>query len=183
MQDAAMDGEDDGGYDAGYDGGWDGQDEEARSEETDGSSGGQQQQQQAAHYRRKVSVEELNARLAQQPASQANAGISQPRRVVVVAPSEESKGATPAKAATPARTGIRRKAEPKWARESAALRDALAASRVGGNSPAKPDDANDGRVACPHCQRRFKPEVAERHIPLCQGLKTKPRTVTGSTAI
>ena len=33
------------------------------------------------------------------------------------------------------------------------------------------------RVPCPHCLRRFNAAVAERHIPKCQELKTKPRAI------
>ena len=68
------------------------------------------------------------------------------------------------------------KPEPKWARESAKLRESLAAARGGGGAvgPAQ-DDTNDGRVECPHCKRRFSEGAAERHIPKCTALKTKPR--------
>ena len=71
------------------------------------------------------------------------------------------------------------KGPPKWAKESNAMREALAAARKGGVVSTVPDDANDGRVECPHCKRRFSAKVAERHIPQCQQLKTKPRAVTG----
>ena len=106
------------------------------------------------------------------------------RRVVVVAPSEEAaSGASPTSTrhSQDRRGGLPgRRSEPKWARESAALRDALTASRQSGVQPSQPllDDANDGRVECPHCKRRFSEKAAERHIPLCDkhGM-TKPRGV------
>lgn len=34
---------------------------------------------------------------------------------------------------------------------------------------------NDGKIPCPHCQRRFDPTAAERHIPICANVKNKPR--------
>ena len=33
---------------------------------------------------------------------------------------------------------------------------------------------NPDFVGCPHCGRSFNQSAAERHIPRCQGLKTKP---------
>lgn len=107
----------------------------------------------------------------------------QPRRVVVVAPSEEKRMQVSPTERKPA-VASRSRAEPKWARESAALRDALAAARRGGsNNLSEPDDANDGRVECPHCHRRFSAAAAERHIPQCSKLKTKPRVVGGRTKL
>jgi hypothetical protein len=98
------------------------------------------------------------------------------RRVVVVAPSEvastsTAKGSTGAAAKKKLATTKR---EPKWAQQSAALRDALAATQSGGHAP---DDANDGRVECPHCGRRFSQAAAERHVSQCQKLRTAPRLV------
>ena len=29
--------------------------------------------------------------------------------------------------------------------------------------------------ACPHCNRKFNPKVAARHIPKCTTIKAKPR--------
>ena len=138
----------------------------------------------ASLYRRKLSVEDIRARSRGAPpgadadaAERRDSVLSQTRRVVVVAPSDSPAAARLADAPTQ-RGFARRKAEPKWARESAALRDALAAARRSardGAVPPPPDDANDGRVECPHCKRRFNAAVAERHIPQCQNLKTKPR--------
>ena len=150
-------------------------------------------QQQQQPYRRKISADELrrgsSSDLAPSPSPAAELPQLQERpqfapsferRVRLVAPSEEKatkKKASPKRDISPPRVG---RAEPKWARESAALRDALAAARKGGGGDlSQPDDSNDGRVECPHCKRRFKPEVAERHIPQCQQIKTKPRAVTG----
>jgi len=126
-----------------------------------------------------------------------------PRRVSVVAPGEEfrrappqptvtslsalrsrswakppkPKAATKTTSQTAAALGLR--PPPKWERESANLRDAMkagnAAQRRGGPQPVAPKDENDGRVPCPHCNRRFHPDVAERHVKVCNKLKTKKR--------
>ncbi|KAK7103459.1 zinc finger C2HC domain-containing protein 1C-like isoform X2 [Littorina saxatilis] len=39
--------------------------------------------------------------------------------------------------------------------------------------PPPPPSHNPDLVACPHCNRTFNSTAAERHIPRCQGLKTK----------
>ena len=101
---------------------------------------------------------------------------STPRRVIVVAPAEKPRAQPRAQpAAAPPAGGPRRRAEPKWAQQSNALRSAMASARAGGGDVALVDDANDGRVECLHCRRRFSQAAAERHIPQCQKLKTQPR--------
>ena len=40
--------------------------------------------------------------------------------------------------------------------------------------PPPPPSENPDYKQCPHCSRRFNPTAAERHIPRCQNLKTKP---------
>ena len=41
--------------------------------------------------------------------------------------------------------------------------------------PPPPPAANPDYVQCPHCQRRFAPQAAERHIPACKNTINKPK--------
>jgi hypothetical protein len=144
----------------------------------DDDDAGSASSQSTGHYRRQLSLADLGKRPAtDRPMGVATTPTAAARRVVVLAPEEMSSSSSRAPAKRSSRP------VPKWARESAALRDALAAARRsgsgenGGETVSAPDDANDGRVECPHCSRRFNAAVAERHIPKCQELKTKPRSV------
>ncbi|ELT91310.1 hypothetical protein CAPTEDRAFT_116440, partial [Capitella teleta] len=40
--------------------------------------------------------------------------------------------------------------------------------------PPPPATVNPDYVPCPHCNRKFNATAAERHIPLCNKIKTKP---------
>ena len=35
----------------------------------------------------------------------------------------------------------------------------------------------DDRMPCPHCGRKFNAHAAERHIPKCASIVTRPRTL------
>ncbi|XP_015463381.3 trichohyalin isoform X1 [Astyanax mexicanus] len=79
------------------------------------------------------------------------------------------------------KTNIQRKApEPKknnWRQKHEALIHNLRQARApapGGFSPKPSLDVNPDYVSCPHCSRRFAPGPAERHIPKCQNIKSKP---------
>eukprot|EP01063_Lacrimia_lanifica_P022887 TRINITY_DN3040_c0_g1_i1.p1 TRINITY_DN3040_c0_g1~~TRINITY_DN3040_c0_g1_i1.p1 ORF type:complete len:1780 (+),score=594.79 TRINITY_DN3040_c0_g1_i1:255-5594(+) len=43
--------------------------------------------------------------------------------------------------------------------------------------PQAPPDEHDDRVTCPHCHRKFAQQAADRHIPLCATMKSRPRPV------
>ncbi|KFM08512.1 Zinc finger C2HC domain-containing protein 1C, partial [Aptenodytes forsteri] len=40
--------------------------------------------------------------------------------------------------------------------------------------PPLPSIENPDYVACPYCRRRFAPQAAERHIPKCKTIKSRP---------
>ena len=71
---------------------------------------------------------------------------------------------------------------PKWKQQSGRLRQAMMAAR--GKTPKATENSfetnavvDDGLVPCPHCSRRFNQKAADRHIPKCQDIKAKPRTL------
>jgi len=43
------------------------------------------------------------------------------------------------------------------------------------NLPPPPRSTNPDYVQCPHCSRRFAPDVAQRHIPSCANTVNKPK--------
>jgi hypothetical protein len=77
------------------------------------------------------------------------------------------------------------KQQSNWKDASNALRDAMKESRRvttilanGGNVKDLPPPTyseNKHYVACPHCQRRFAPDTAEKHIPKCAGTVNRPK--------
>lgn len=72
-----------------------------------------------------------------------------------------------------------------WKSESEAFRRALREARqvdqvlkAGGNAKDLPPpmySENPDYLACPHCQRRFAPDVAARHIPRCANTVNRPK--------
>ena len=75
----------------------------------------------------------------------------------------------------------------KWKQESNQFREAMKAARqaslaektgdmslMPAHVPSGPDPS---LVQCPHCFRRFNETAAERHIPKCQDIKAKPRSL------
>jgi hypothetical protein len=64
-------------------------------------------------------------------------------------------------------------------RSSGSVRDSRSAGA--GESGVDPGadslDAFDDRVKCPHCNRKFNQEVADRHIPRCADIKAKPNGI------
>eukprot|EP01083_Nonionella_stella_P182136 654469_1 len=80
---------------------------------------------------------------------------------------------------------IRNKKKASWKAKSAMLRQAIAASKgpnndvgyggMGGTMSSS--HAYDDRVECPHCGRRFAENTAERHIPKCRDIISKPKTL------
>lgn len=74
----------------------------------------------------------------------------------------------------------------KWKAESNAFREAMKAARqysqavASGKTPPPPviSSAPDpSLIQCPHCSRRFNEKAAERHIPQCQNIINKPKTL------
>ena len=81
---------------------------------------------------------------------------------------------------------------PKWRKQSQELRLAMQRGRgAGSDSPSIADRfepsmggtadyggaQDDGLVMCPHCERRFNEKAAERHIPKCNDIRSKPKTL------
>ncbi|CAM9796558.1 unnamed protein product [Chrysoparadoxa australica] len=75
----------------------------------------------------------------------------------------------------------------KWRQQSSAFREAMKQARMLSDAQAKGIDIKDmpmpamtsgpdpDLVPCPHCGRTFNEQAAERHIPKCTSLKTKPK--------
>ena len=63
-------------------------------------------------------------------------------------------------------------------RSSGSVRDSRSAGAGESGDPAADTlDTFDDRVVCPHCNRKFNQEVADRHIPRCADIKAKPNGI------
>ncbi len=70
----------------------------------------------------------------------------------------------------------------KWKKDSETFREAMRAGketttslRDGTPLPEyRPSGPDPSLIPCPHCNRRFNANAAERHIPKCQNIKSKP---------
>ncbi|KAJ1421019.1 hypothetical protein B484DRAFT_452891 [Ochromonadaceae sp. CCMP2298] len=77
------------------------------------------------------------------------------------------------------------KKDPKWRSQSNAFREAMSAARniaeaIASGAPLPPPIASTpdpSLVPCPHCGRNFNEKAADRHIPQCQDIKAKPRSL------
>jgi len=78
---------------------------------------------------------------------------------------------------------IRKKKKESWKAKSSMLRNAVRASKGGHVKSGMPlseipyQSTYDDRVECPHCGRRFAEQTAERHIPRCRDIISKPKTL------
>eukprot|EP01006_Ploeotia_vitrea_P006259 TRINITY_DN12655_c0_g2_i1.p1 TRINITY_DN12655_c0_g2~~TRINITY_DN12655_c0_g2_i1.p1 ORF type:complete len:807 (-),score=107.85 TRINITY_DN12655_c0_g2_i1:150-2441(-) len=77
------------------------------------------------------------------------------------------------------------KPKSKWQAKHQAFQDAIKSAKkmeahlkAGGkvsDLPPPPPSENPDYVQCPHCERRFNPTAAERHIPRCANTINKPK--------
>ncbi|KAH9255445.1 hypothetical protein BASA81_006564 [Batrachochytrium salamandrivorans] len=106
----------------------------------------------------------------------------------VFKPALSSSSPPAAAVATAAVVGEKKKSNAKWRKQSEELRAAMQRGR--GEEPStKPvlvsattmttadaeNEQDDGLVMCPHCERRFNDKAAERHIPKCTSIMSKPK--------
>jgi len=81
---------------------------------------------------------------------------------------------------------MRKKKKQSWKAKSGMLRDAIRASKgydhavkngLPTNNIPYQSSTYDDRVECPHCNRKFNEQAAERHIPKCRDIRAKPKTL------
>ncbi|KFV08224.1 Zinc finger C2HC domain-containing protein 1C, partial [Tauraco erythrolophus] len=59
-------------------------------------------------------------------------------------------------------------------RQARQMQQVLSKGRKVSDLPPLPPIENPDYVACPYCGRRFAPQAAERHIPKCKTIKSRP---------
>lgn len=82
-------------------------------------------------------------------------------------------------------------AEPTWKQQSNAFREAMKAARMvtkaqetGAPLPPVTYSAPDpSLIQCPHCLRRFNQKAADRHIPQCQNIQAKPKSLKRGSGV
>ena len=57
------------------------------------------------------------------------------------------------------------------------LSDAIKEGKSLVDIPNIPSSVPDDRVPCPDCGRKFAEETGKRHIPKCQGIKSRPKAL------
>jgi len=68
-----------------------------------------------------------------------------------------------------------------WRRQSQEMRDAIGRSRnlkgtlTSTASSTTDSEASSGLIECPNCLRTFNAKAAERHIPVCESIRAKPK--------
>ncbi|KAM5129609.1 zinc finger C2HC domain-containing protein 1C [Mantella aurantiaca] len=60
-------------------------------------------------------------------------------------------------------------------RQARLVQDVVSRGGKASDLPPPPPEENPDYVTCPHCSRRFAPRPAQRHIPMCAEIKSKPR--------
>uniref|UniRef100_A0A8B9BLU0 Zinc finger C2HC-type containing 1C n=1 Tax=Anser brachyrhynchus TaxID=132585 RepID=A0A8B9BLU0_9AVES len=59
-------------------------------------------------------------------------------------------------------------------RQARQVQQVLSKGGKASDVPPLPPIENPDYVACPYCRRRFAPQVAERHVPKCKTIKSRP---------
>lgn len=72
----------------------------------------------------------------------------------------------------------KKKKKNNWKAQSAQLRQVMGAGKPGGDDGFEVAPPPDDRVECPHCSRKFNETAAERHIPKCANIRSKPKSLS-----
>uniref|UniRef100_A0A8B9BLV5 Zinc finger C2HC-type containing 1C n=1 Tax=Anser brachyrhynchus TaxID=132585 RepID=A0A8B9BLV5_9AVES len=65
-------------------------------------------------------------------------------------------------------------------RQARQVQQVLSKGGKASDVPPLPPIENPDYVACPYCRRRFAPQVAERHVPKCKTIKSRPPSPPGT---